>query len=371
MVKAPKKEVKKTVKHPLDCAREVMNYTTLQQTDRFDKPSFDKKRFIEKLSISSPKLSVLLSNIEALDKTDYKSDGKLYKHYIFSDIKKGYGAKVIASAMIAVGYSIVMTKQGSRIVLDETVLRSKNESKFAVLSSTALWNTPVDARNTKEILSVFNERPSNIHGDKFRFIILDSGFKEGVDLFDVKYAHIFEDQKSKADLIQSVGRGTRFCGQRGLKFDKGWKLQVFNYKSYVVVVPRNLFKFQFEKREPLLKVLQDRDAGVKFKLNTEDSLTSTIQDAAVDYELNKNINKYSTGGGYKKYIKPFIVSAAAVAALATAGYIRAANVKKQKAKNVEDFSQLVKNLGKTKGGYKRRHIKHVGRANKRKKNKKH
>jgi hypothetical protein len=357
MPRAPKKEVKKSVKQPLDCAREVMNYTTLQQTDRFDKPTFDRKRFIEKLAIASPKLSVMLSNIETLDKADYRNDRKLYKHYIFSDVKKGYGAKVIASAMIAVGYTIVMTKKGSRIVLDESVLRTKNESKFAVLSSTALWNTPVDARNTKEVLSVFNERPDNIHGDKFRFVILDSGFKEGVDLFDVKYAHIFEDQKSKADLIQSVGRGTRFCGQRGLKFDKGWKLQVFNYKSYIVTIPRKLLKLQLEKKEPLLKVLQERDSNLKFKLNVEDSLTSTIKGAAVDYELNKNINQYSVNGGYKKYIKPFIVTGAAIAALAASKYILSASVKKQQNKNIEDFGQFVKQFGKRKMGGARRAVK--------------
>ena len=339
-------------KSPIDCARQVMNYTTLQQTDRFDKDSFDKKKFVKKLGISSPKLAVLISNIEALDKEDYRNDRKLYKHYIFSDIKKGYGAKVIASAFIAVGYTIVMTKKGSRIVLDSNALAKKDESKFAVLSSTALWNTPIDMRNTKEILNVFNERPGNIYGEKIRFIILDSGFKEGVDLFDVKYAHIFEDQKSQADLTQSIGRGTRFCGQRGLKFESGWKLKVFNYKSYIVTIPRKILTLRFfEKKEPLLKFLQDKDANMKFKLNVEDSLNSIIKESAVDTQLNKNINNYSNNSGYRKYIKPFIISTTAIAALIASGYIykeKIMNIKKQHKEIVLDFETLIKRFGKSK-----------------------
>ena len=64
-----------------------------------------------------------------------------------------------------------------------------------------------------------------------RFIILDSGFKEGIDLFDVKYVHIFEPSLTVADLKQTIGRATRTCGQKGLNFEPnvGWPLFVYNY----------------------------------------------------------------------------------------------------------------------------------------------
>ena len=52
---------------------------------------------------------------------------------------------------------------------------------------------------------MYNERPSNINGDNMRFIVLDSGFKEGIDLFDVKYVHIFEPQRTNADYQQAIG----------------------------------------------------------------------------------------------------------------------------------------------------------------------
>ena len=83
------------------------------------------------------------------------------------------------------------------------------------------------------MLASFNKRPNNINGEDIRFMILDSGFKEGIDLFDVKYVHIFEPQLTKADMTQAVGRATRYCGQKGLKFvpNEGWKLDVFTYTS--------------------------------------------------------------------------------------------------------------------------------------------
>jgi hypothetical protein len=328
-----------TAKSPLDCAREVMNYTSIKVTDRFDKPRFDKTAFLANLSISSPKLVALLNNIEMLDKKDYSAERKLYKHYIFSDLKKGYGAKIIASAFAATGYDIVMKKQGSKIVLDQNLLNQKNESKFAVLSSTALWDTPVDTKTTKMVLAAFNERPGNVFGDKIRFIILDSGFKEGIDLFDIKYAHIFEDQRTQADFTQSVGRGTRFCGQKGLKFGKGkgWDLNVYNYKLYK---PVKKFKF-FENKEVIMNILQKDNTGI----NTINDISQIIQDTAVDYYLNKNIN--NTGGKYSFLpLKPILLTTAAIATLA--GLVYRERIKgRQNKENVRDLENFVKRFGKT------------------------
>ena len=93
----------------------------------------------------------------------------------------------------------------------------------------------------KEILVKFNQRPENIHGELARIIVMDSGFKEGIDLFDVKYIHIFEPSVNNADEKQVIGRGTRTCGQKGLDFHprKGWPLQVFIYD---LEFPKKYFK---------------------------------------------------------------------------------------------------------------------------------
>ena len=278
----------------IECVREVLNFSTIQQTDRFDKKTFDKKKFLAKLPVSSPSLEALLRNIEKLDTQDSLKHKKLFKHFIFSDIKKGYGAKIIASGFVAAGYSSVIHAQGTTLALDEEVIKSKNESKFAVLSSTSIYNAETSPRLTKSILSVFNKRPENTYGKDVRFVIIDSGFKEGIDLFDVKYCHIFEEQKNPADLVQSIGRATRYCGSNGLRFDKGWELQVFNYIS-ITTTPQSLTSkignFVFpKKKKGILKILQEQDTFLAKRLELQTKMLSVIKDNAVDKLLNENIN---------------------------------------------------------------------------------
>lgn len=284
-MKAKKKVIKQ--QNPLSCASKILNFTNIGFKDRFDKPKFDKETFIESLSIKSPKLIALLSKIRELDAKDYKETKKLYKHYIYSGVGNGYGSKIIASALVAAGYDIIINKKGNKITIDPLLLKNPSESKFAVLSSTALYNTPANPIATKEILKVFNERPDNIYGQKIRFIILDSGFKEGIDLYDIKYCHIFEDQLYKSDLIQAEGRALRFRGQCGLPFNKGWILDVFNYSS-VKIIKDGYFN---TKKENIIKEIQKLDSELNFRIGFQESLMDVIQKSAIDCELNKNVNE--------------------------------------------------------------------------------
>lgn len=283
-----KRKVKKVKQeNPLSCASKILNFTNITLKDRFDKPKFDKQNFIDSLQSKSPKLIALLSKIRELDSKDYKQSKKLYKHFIYSGVGNGYGSKIIASALVACGYDIVISKKGNKITIDPNLLKNPSESKFAVLSSTALYNTPPNPLATKEILKVFNERPDNIYGQKIRFIILDSGFKEGIDLYDVKYCHIFEDQLYKSDLIQAQGRALRFRGQCGLPFNKGWILDVFNY-SAIKILSEGLFN---TKSENIVKEIQKLDTELNFKIGFQESLTEIIQKNAIDSDLNKNVNE--------------------------------------------------------------------------------
>ncbi|HEY9702800.1 MAG TPA: hypothetical protein V6C58_10155 [Allocoleopsis sp.] len=302
-------------KKTLECIREVSNFSKIELTDRFDKPSFDPEKFLNNMILKSPKLVALLNKIEELDRTSYSKEKKLYKHFIFSDLKKGYGAKIIASSLLATGYSLILKKQGSKVVVDQEALNEKNEAKFAVLSSTALWDTQSNPKLTKEILNIFNKRPDNTYGENVRIIVLDSGFKEGIDLFDVRYVHVFEEQMTQADYTQAVGRALRFCGQKGLPFKNGWKIDVFNYKLYE---PIKKFKILEEKKVIIEHYLKANEQ-LKFNNNFQEDLTNLIQESSVDNELNKNINKSVKYGFFdtvRKYIVPitflgtFIISTA-------------------------------------------------------------
>jgi hypothetical protein len=293
----------------LNCAREVLNFSSIENTDRFDKKNFNPEKFIEKLSVSSPNLLALLNKIELLDKQDIIKHRKLFKHFIFSDIQRGYGAKVIASGFVAAGYTIAVKAKGTKIIVDEETIKSKNESKFLVLSSTSIYGANPTPESTKKILETFNARPDNVYGDSARFIILDSGFKEGVDLFDVKYGHIFEDQLSESDLKQAIGRGTRFCGQAGLKFDNGWPLCIFNYK------------ISFEETSLVRKILRQKKKSVlkSIQKKAEDTeiITKTMIENAVDFQLTKE-----TKASGKSYTFEIMTLGAVTAAALTLGILK-------------------------------------------------
>ena len=297
--------MEKTIK----CAQRITNFSSIGITDRFDKSKFNPETFLSTLQANSPKFFELLKNIQSLDRKDYNTHGKLFKHYIYSSASNGYGSKVIASAFVSSGYILVNKKLKSKIVVDQDIVYSKSDSKFALLSSTALWNTQTTPTTTKQTLKIFNDRPSNIHGEKIRFIILDSGFKEGVDLYDVKYCHIFEDQLNDSDLIQAQGRALRFRGQCGLEFNRGWILEVFNYKSVFFPVSN--------KSVSLIKYLQDQDLKLKFRLNLIKQLDILIKDSSIDNNLFKNINKYQDPSFFKRIIIP----SATIGSLAGAGII--------------------------------------------------
>lgn len=285
----------------LKCATQVINYSSISQTDRFDKPSFDKVKFLGDLEMTSPKLIALIKNIKKLDKQDFVKTGKLFKHYIYSSVGNGYGSKIIASALIAAGYTLAIKKQGSKIVPDPQIIQSQNESKFMLLSSTALWNTSVTPAMTKEILSVFNKRPENVYGNLARLIVLDSGFKEGIDLFDIKYVHIFEDQLLNSDNIQSQGRALRYCGQQGLHFRRGWTVNVFNYS---LTIAGNALRNYPNKSVVFDDILKESVAlKLRQEEKLEDDIIEIIKEYAVDADLNKNINKYKRG--YLERIRNF------------------------------------------------------------------
>ena len=270
----------------LECVRQVSNWSKIAPTNRFDKSRFSIAETDKLIPIASPKLEAMLQNIEALDANDKTLTGKTYKHFIFSDIKfLGYGAKIISAGMIARGFKPILRHEKSRIVVDVPKSDGKN---FAVLSSTALWDSPFKHKLKKEVLDVYNARPDNIYGERCRFIVLDSGFKEGIDLFDVRYVHLFEPLMTAADLTQALGRATRLCGQKGLEFipNQGWPLHVFKYSQ---TIPEALVPIY--KANTLFEIALQLK-GLDSRLH---QISKAIQDvsilAAVDQPLTEEIHK--------------------------------------------------------------------------------
>lgn len=216
----------------------------------------------------SPKLKALMDNIKRLDYIDMQTHGRLYKHYIYSRPK---------------GYNMGIT-------LVEAVFELMKAENYNVLDSSKI--------DSKVVLKKYNSRPGdkdyppNIHGEQIRFIGLSDQYKEGIDLFDVKYAHIFEEPTFETNLQQIMGRGTRSCGQSGLKNpdEFPWNLHVFIYKLAIPRSMRNLYKL---KNGSIFSLDYDylSDYYNQFRVGNDDQIKRIAEYAhymSIDYGLTQN-----------------------------------------------------------------------------------
>lgn len=316
---------------------------------------YDPEKLLKSIPSQSPKLHKLLENIAKLDKKDMDRDGHCYKHFIFCDLKSGsYGAKMLASAFIATGKTLGYSakrkddrdtpdsiktpkvredtprpldklpaeklrktpqlelieegeeedsiKGGAKKMpkkkmyqkiefLSPAKLRETQFDNFFLLSSVDVYDQTISVKDKKHILQTFNARPENVHGENIRFIIMDSGFKEGIDLFDIKYVHIFEPPVNSADKKQVIGRGTRTCGQKGLDFHptRGWPLHVYVYD---LEIPESL-QNQFMGSKTAMEIyLQSLHIDIRLSEFTSD-LEKTVVYGAVDHDLTKNIHSFT------------------------------------------------------------------------------
>jgi hypothetical protein len=288
------------MKKRADCIRQTENWSIINPYHKLDNSSFDAEKVKNELEMVAPKMKKLIEHIAELDAKDLKTHGKLFKHMIYSDLKSSGGAKMIGSALISHGYSLIYNKR-----LDIIKKKELNNKTFAILCSTKIYDKTVGVKVRSNILDLFNKRPDNIYGEELRFIVLDSGFKEGIDLFDIKYIHIMETPITSADSTQIIGRGTRFCGQSGLEFDKefGWLLHVYIYNSnltddLIQIKSSNEIKTMFDIFMLYSNINVVKDVFAK-------ELTTRCIQASIDYELNKNIHVYGQdkNSNFKKLVK--------------------------------------------------------------------
>ncbi len=255
--------------------------------------------FIDTLKLVSPKTLTLLNKIKELDDKDMAQYGKKFKHFIFSDSKSSMGGvKLLASALIAFGMKLGYTAQpkfgkkpwSKMELLSNNELEKTKYNNFYMLCSKSVYDEPISVVTKKEILTRFNERPDNVYGENIRIILMDGGYKEGIDLFDIKYVHIFEPTLTQADQKQVIGRGTRTCGQKGLDFhpQKGWPLYVYVYDLKM----EEPFNKALGANSGIEMYFKAKNLNIKLLNFTNELETVCIQNA-VDYELNQNIHSFS------------------------------------------------------------------------------
>lgn len=208
------------------CIRNTGTWANVKPEHKFDSPKFNPAIVLQDLPILSPKIYDMIKKINELDARDMENDNKYYKHIIYSDIAGVFGAKMVASSLIANNFSLAYS---NKFAIRQDI-QDKNKT-FGLLTTSTVFKKPLTVGLKKKMMLRMNERPSNINGENIRIIILDSGYKEGLDVFDVKYMHILEPLETKAEYTQVIGRGTRYCGQSGLPFvpNVGWPLNIFRY----------------------------------------------------------------------------------------------------------------------------------------------
>jgi hypothetical protein len=288
--KAPPKPKKPkaapTINKDAECIRKVGTFTHIKPEFKMDKRTFKPETLKDELPVVSPKLVALIEKIEELDREDMAKDKLNYKHCIYIDFKGTY-AKVVAAAMIAHGFNMIFDRD---MTIDEKDILKTKGKNFAFLSSSTIYDKTMKVPFRKEMVDLFNRRPENIHGDYIKYIILDSGFREGLDLYDTKYCHIIQDLPSAADERQAVGRNTRLCGQAGLKFHptKGWPLQVYKYD---IELTENL-QDKFDANRMFDLFLRYNNVDIR-EIRFAVDLDKIITEIAVDSYLTKNIHEFT------------------------------------------------------------------------------
>jgi hypothetical protein len=262
------------------CIRNASSWAHLKPEHKFDSPKFNKDAVLADMPILSPKMDALLEKIKRLDEEDLQVHGKLYKHIIYSDVGGIYGAKMVASVLLAHGYTMVYN--------NGFVLNSNSDvnkfNTFGLLTTSTVYKKPLTVGLKKRMMLKMNERPVNVNGENMRFIILDPGFKEGIDVFDVKYMHMLEPLVTKAEQTQVIGRGTRFCGQAGLPFmpNQGWPLHVYRYNM--------MYDENTNVHELYLKYSNQNISALNFIADLEDLVITS----AVDLPLTEKIHLFDS-----------------------------------------------------------------------------
>ena len=278
-----------------NCIRNVSNFSKMEIDYLMDKKKYNPELLKSVLEQTSPKLVALFNEIQKLDAQDLKQHGKHFKHMIFTDLNNStYGTKIIASAFNAYGYNFAQSK--SLDILEKEKLEKTKGNNFGVLISKTLFKRQMTVKQRKSLLNLYNTRPDNVQGDHIRFIILDTGFKEGIDLYDVKYVHLFEKLVVSADEKQAIGRATRFCGQKGLTFNPeyGWPLFVLRYE---IIIPYSFLQNNNVVEENQFTYMNDlylKYANIdKKKIQFTNELDNIIQESAVDADLTRPVHIFS------------------------------------------------------------------------------
>jgi hypothetical protein len=185
----------------------------MKYTYRFDNQNFNVEELKQYIQ-SNRKLLLLYNNLCVL----ITNEKGFYKHVIYASSTSC--AKIICGMLHILGLHSAYDKNHKSQMQENVVC-------FSYLTTNNVYGKPLSKTLIKSIKNTFNERPDNIFGKNIMIMVIDKYFKEGIDLFDVKYMHIFSKIIYDNEENQIIGRIRRTCGHIGLP--NGTKQIIYSY----------------------------------------------------------------------------------------------------------------------------------------------
>jgi hypothetical protein len=162
------------------CIRKTSATASIKRTSMPDAPTYNPDVFNATMSA---KFTKLIDTIKNLDTQDMLKHGTKFKHFIFTDIRESaYGAKALASFMIAAGFDLRMGRGASHMKREGVLVETKKgavrflekasggSNGFALLQSLPMWNNPLSVSTKRAILTSFNKRPEKRKNRKDSFL---------------------------------------------------------------------------------------------------------------------------------------------------------------------------------------------------------
>lgn len=138
----------------------------------------------------------------------------------------------------------------------------------------AEFHGDINPKERYDSVNTINKK-ENIYGDIIKIIFITSAGAEGISLRNIRQCHIMEPHWNESRILQVIGRGNRLCSHRMLPMNERI-LDVYRYKSISI---------NGESTDMYI----EKTAQYKEEINK--SFLNAIKEAAVDCELNYNINK--------------------------------------------------------------------------------
>jgi len=243
---ARKKEINNLNKKNLHLSCESLNSCDLtrQLSDYIFNTKLKIKKTIKNMPENSPKLNLLLNNIQKNIKIGkqfvysyWDNSGVLALSYLLLDNGwHEYTADELADNYIK---NAGTKRNGHKDVKEkgwkpDFKKKIPNRKSFIVLGKGAVGH-PVDTIWRETLLKIIFNRNENKKGKEINLIIVNKKYSEGISLKHMRTVHIMEPPESIALKNQIIGRSVRDCSHVGLPF-KDWNVRVFTYFSDIPTI---------------------------------------------------------------------------------------------------------------------------------------